>query len=112
MKALLALQYRPVIAVLVSLAASALIYVFGEHIHRNLREGITITASAAKIALVYSMLPAVLAGEEIRPRVFEIVKGVNLEFNVDPAGMVFACVASTLWMLTSLSRPGPKKQRP
>ena len=102
MKALLALQYRPVIAVLVSLAASALIYVLGEHIHRNLREGITITASAAKIALVYSMLPAVLAGEEIRLRVFEIVKGVNLEFNVDPAGMVFACVASTLWMLTSL----------
>ena len=41
--ALLALQYRPALAVLVSLAASVLIYVLGEHIHRNLREGITLT---------------------------------------------------------------------
>ena len=99
--ALLALQYRPLLAVLVSLTASVLIYVLGEHIHRNLREGITITASLAKLALVYSMVPAVLAGREIKLNVFEIVKGVTLAFNVDPAGMVFACVASTLWILTS-----------
>ena len=62
---LLALQYRPLLAVLVSLAASGLIYVLGEHIHQNLREGITIVASVLKIVIVYSMVPAVLAGEEI-----------------------------------------------
>ena len=98
---LLALQYRPLLAVLVSLCASGLIFVLGEHVHRNVREGITITASVLKIAIVYSMVPAVLAGEEIKLKVFEIVKGVSLAFNVDPAGMVFACVASTLWILTS-----------
>ena len=101
MKEMLALQYRPLLAVLVSLTASGLIYVLGEHIHRNIREGITITASVIKILLVWSMVPAVLAGEEIRLRVFEVVKGVSFELNVDPAGMVFACVASTLWILTS-----------
>ena len=42
MHAMLALQYRPALAVLVSLAASVLIYVLGEHIHRNLRECITL----------------------------------------------------------------------
>lgn len=99
---LLALEYRPLLAVLVSLLASGLIYVTGEHVKPNVRESITLTASVLKIALVWSMVPAVLAGREIRLVLFEIVKGVGLEFNVDPAGMVFACVASTLWILTSI----------
>lgn len=97
----LALSYRPLYAVLVSLIASGLIYVLGEHIHRNIREAITITASVIKIVIVYSMVPAVLAGTKISLKVIEIVKGVSFSFNVDPAGMVFACVASTLWILTS-----------
>ncbi len=96
-----ALDYRPLYAVLVSLIASGLIYVLGEHISRNLREGITITASVLKIIIVYSMIPAVAAGKEISLEVFRIVRGVSFAFNVDPAGMVFACVASTLWLLTS-----------
>lgn len=102
MTGLLALQLRPLYAVLVSLAASGLIYVTGEHIKPNAREGITITASVIKIALVYSLVPHVLAGETIKLELFQIVKGVSFAFNVDPAGMVFACVASTLWLLTSI----------
>lgn len=102
MTGLLALQLRPLYAVLVSLAASGLIYVTGEHIKPNVREGITITASVIKIALVYSLVPHVLADETIRLELFQIVKGVSFAFNVDPAGMVFACVASTLWLLTSI----------
>lgn len=97
-----ALELRPLLAVLVSLAASILIYVLGEHIHRNVREGITITASVLKIILVWSLIPAALAGQEIRLEVFSIVKGVSFALFVDPAGMVFACVASTLWILTSI----------
>ena len=95
------MNLRPALAVLVSLAASGLIYVLGDHIHRNVREAITFLAAAAKIVLVYSMIPAVLAGEAIELTVLPIVKGVDLAFSVDPAGMVFACVASTLWILTS-----------
>lgn len=98
----MALEYRPLYAVLVSLVASGLIYVLGEHIRPNAREGITLTAAILKISIVYSMIPAVLAGEEIRLELFSIVKGVSFAFNVDPAGMVFACVASTLWILTSI----------
>ena len=97
----MALEYRPLLAVLVSLTASVLIYILGEHIRPNAREAITITASVLKIILVYSMVPAVIAGTEIKYEVFSIVKGISFAFNVDPAGMVFACVASTLWILTS-----------
>lgn len=96
------LEMRPVLAIAVSLIASGLIYVLGEHIHQNAREGITITAAVLKIICVYSLIPAVIAGTEIKLELFSIVKGISLAFNVDAAGMVFACIASTLWLLTSI----------
>ena len=98
----LPLEYRPLCAVLVSLCASGLIYVLGEHVHRNLREGITLSAAVIKIILVYSLIPAALAGNEVKLELFRIVQGVSFALSVDPAGMVFACVAATLWLLTSV----------
>ena len=98
---LFSLELRPVYAVAVSLIASGLIYVLGEHIKQNSREAITIVAASLKIAIVYSMIPAVLAGKAIKIELFRIVEGISLAFNVDAAGMVFACIASTLWLLTS-----------
>ena len=91
---LMAVEFRPLWAVLVSLTASGLIYVLGEHIHRNVREGITLTAAVLKIIIVYSMIPYVLAEREIKLELFSIVKGVSFAFNVDAAGMVFAFIPS------------------
>lgn len=98
---LTALDYRPGIIVLLPLIASCLIYVLGEHIRPNFREAITFVAAFPMAALVYSMIPAALAGKEIGFTLMEIVKGVPLQFSVDAAGMIFACVASTLWIVTS-----------
>ena len=98
---LTALDYRPGIIVLLPLIASCLIYVLGEHIRPNYREAITFAAAFPMAALVYSMIPAALAGKEIGFTLLEIVKGVPLQFSVDAAGMIFACVASTLWIVTS-----------
>ena len=99
---LMALEFRPLLAILVSLTASGLIYVLGEHIRPNAREAITLVAAVCKIVIVYSLIPAALAGTEIRLELFSIVRGVSFALTVDPAGMVFACVASTLWILTSV----------
>ena len=98
---LIALNLRPLLAILVSLVASGLIYVLGEHIKANTREAITFTASILKILLVYSMVPAVLTGQTIRLELFRLVDGISFALNVDTAGIVFACSASTLWLLTS-----------
>lgn len=98
---LTALDYRPGIIVLLPLIASCLIYVLGEHIRPNFREAITFVAAFPMAALVYSMIPAALAGKEIGFTLLEIVKGIPLQFSVDAAGMIFACVASTLWIVTS-----------
>lgn len=98
---MIALHLRPALAVLVSLIASGLILVLGERVHRNVREGITFAASIIKILLVYSLIPATLAKETIEWTLIEIVEGVGFSFRVDAAGMVFACVAATLWLLTA-----------
>lgn len=97
---------RPVLAVAVTMTASALIFITGDHIHRNAREAITFIAAFLNCALIMSLVPAVLLGEEMRFSILEIVKGVELAFNPDPAGMVFACVSSSLWILTSLYSTG------
>ena len=78
---LIDLNVRPLLAILVSLCASGLIYVLGDHIKENAREAITFIAAITKIALVYSMVPAVLAGHTIKLNLFRIVDDVIFAFN-------------------------------
>lgn len=70
--------------------------------HPNAREGATFVAAISQCAVVYSMLPDVLAGNYPGHIFWEILPGVNIQLRVDPMGMVFAMVASTLWILTTL----------
>lgn len=96
------LSIRPFLAVVVSLAAAFLILVFGNRVKPNVREAVTLLAAVIKAALVFSMVPAVLKGNEYYFCLWEIADGVELAFRTDAAGMVFACVASGLWILTSV----------
>jgi multicomponent Na+:H+ antiporter subunit D len=89
----------PLLAVLASLAAVPLIIASGRH--PNLREGWTFLAGFIKLALVLSMLGPVLAGQTLTCNLIEILPGLNLAFKVDGAGMLFALVASILWLFTS-----------
>lgn len=100
------LSLRPLLAVMTTLLASGLIYITGERVKPNTREAITFVAAFINAGFVYSMVPAVLAGKKISFTLLEIVKDVGFTFNVDAAGMVFACVSATLWILTSLYSVG------
>lgn len=99
MEALLA--HRPFLAVLVSALAAVAIVATGER-RRNLREGWTLLASLAKLALIASMVPGVLAGERYEVRLLELSPGVELALRADATGILFALSASFLWVLTSL----------
>ncbi len=92
---------RPLWALLVSLLAIPLILLAGEK-RRNLREGWTLLAALLKAGLVWSMLPWVLSGRVAQISLWRISPGVELALRVDTLGFVFAVVASTLWLLTSL----------
>ncbi len=90
----------PLVAVLVSLAASVPIMLSDKQ--PNLREFWTLLAAVIKVAIVVSLLPGVLAGGGYVFTLAEVIPGVPIEFRVDAFGIIFALIASFLWMLTSL----------
>jgi multicomponent Na+:H+ antiporter subunit D len=93
-------SFIPVLASLVSLLAVLPIVFFGRK--PNLREGCTFLAGFIKLGLVLSMLPVILAGNTIEYTIWEIVPNLSIAFRVDSFGMIFALVASSLWIITSL----------
>ncbi len=68
----------------------------------NLREGITLTTAAALLACVLTILPAVLAGARPTANLFSVLPGLDIAFEVEPLGMLFALVASGLWIVNSV----------
>ncbi|KJS85500.1 MAG: monovalent cation/H+ antiporter subunit D [Peptococcaceae bacterium BICA1-8] len=94
------LDYRPLWAIMISLAAAVLILLTGER-RANLRETWTILAAFGKAAIVFSMLPYILSGNVIEIAPLHVAKGIILQLRVDTAGMLFAALASTLWIVTS-----------
>jgi len=90
---------RPLAAVLVSFVAAGLILVSGRR--PNLREAWTILASLSMFGLVASMVPAALDGEVLVTNLGTIVPGIDFVLRADPLGVLFASLASLLWIVTS-----------
>jgi multicomponent Na+:H+ antiporter subunit D len=90
---------KPLLAVLVSLVAVIPIVASGSK--PNLREAWTFLAGIVKFGLVVSMLPLVLSGTIIEYTLIEVLPGLAIQFRVDPMGMLFALVSSSLWIATS-----------
>lgn len=89
---------KPLIAVLVSLGVVPILI---SSRNANVREAWTFAAAGAKFLIVASMLPAVLDGQELVFTIAEVLPGVPIALRVDALGMLFALVASSLWIVTS-----------
>ncbi|MDH3319530.1 MAG: monovalent cation/H+ antiporter subunit D family protein [Betaproteobacteria bacterium] len=68
----------------------------------NLRESVTLGTAALLLACVLGLLPTVLAGGVPQLFVLEMLPGIALGFRVEPLGMLFALVASGLWIVNSV----------
>ena len=68
----------------------------------NLREGVTLATAALLFSVVASLVPAVLAGARPGVALFEPMPGLAVAFAVEPLGMLFALVASGLWIVNSI----------
>ncbi len=90
---------RPLAAVLVSLVATGLI--LASYRSPNIREGWTILAALGKFGIIASMLPGVLNGTVYVSNLGTIVPGVDFVLRADPLGMLFATLASLLWIFTA-----------
>jgi multicomponent Na+:H+ antiporter subunit D len=87
------------LALLIPLAGAVLVSLAGRW--PNLREGITLLTGAALFGVVCRILPEVRAGAAVRVTLVEMLPGLALAFDVEPLGMLFALVASGLWIVTS-----------
>ncbi|WP_276271497.1 cation:proton antiporter [Haloarcula litorea] len=90
---------RPLLAVLVS--ALAIPVVLSLESRPNVREGVTLTVAAAKFAIVASMVPGVLSGTVYVTSLADLGAGLSISLRADPLGILFALLASLLWIVTS-----------
>lgn len=68
----------------------------------NLREAITLVTAALLLAVVLTLLPLVMAGGRPSLVLFSLLPGLDIAFQVEPLGMLFALIASGLWIVNSL----------
>ncbi|MCP5152384.1 MAG: monovalent cation/H+ antiporter subunit D family protein [Ectothiorhodospiraceae bacterium] len=70
--------------------------------HPNVRETVTLATAGITLWLVASLWPVVAAGGRPRIELVETLPGVPLVLELEPLGMLFALVASFLWVVTSV----------
>lgn len=87
-------------ALLIPLLAALLIVFFDKK--PNLRDSISLVASLALLATVLSLLSIVLTGEQPTIVLLEIASGLQVKFEIEPLGMLFASVAALLWPVNTL----------
>ncbi|MCF6262404.1 MAG: monovalent cation/H+ antiporter subunit D family protein [Xanthomonadales bacterium] len=68
----------------------------------NLREAVTFITAIALLVIVWTMLPGLFAGERPEITLTELLPGLSIKFQVEPLGMMFAALASLLWIVNSI----------
>jgi multicomponent Na+:H+ antiporter subunit D len=66
------------------------------------REAVTLVTAVALAMAVFGLLPSVLGGARPEAGGLEVAPGLALAFKVEPLGMLFALVASSLWIVNSI----------
>ncbi|NNJ96278.1 MAG: monovalent cation/H+ antiporter subunit D family protein [Gammaproteobacteria bacterium] len=71
--------------------------------HRpNLREAVTLITASAVCALVLMIYGQFQAGTPFAVDIAEPLPGLLIRFEIEPLGMLFALVAGSLWLITSI----------
>lgn len=89
------------VALCVPLATAIGIQVAGR-LSDNLREIVTLAGAVTLAWVVWGMLPALFVGERPSVMLGEMLPGISLAFEVEPLGMLFAALASGLWIINSI----------
>ncbi len=90
----------PVVALSIPALGAILIGVTGRF--PNLREAVTLTTAAVLFWYVTRLYPIAVEGMGDVWQLIEVVPGLGIEFQVEPLGMVYALIASGLWILNSV----------
>ncbi len=100
MSAVVSPESLALIALVLPFAAALVIPLFGRW--PNGREAVTLVAAGALCVTTWSLLPAVLGGARPDVPIVEVLPGLALALKVEPLGLLFGLVASTLWIVNSV----------
>ena len=94
-------EFQVILPILLPLLGAIGIAVTGRDF-RNVRETITLITAVSLVVAVWALLPDLFAGTRPSTQVAEIFPGLAFEFQVEPLGMLFAVLASLLWVVNSI----------
>ena len=86
-------------ALVLPLVATVMTGLFGKR--PNAREFFTLLSAGALFWVVASLAPGVFAGGRPAFTLLEMFPGLPIAFEIEPLGMLFALVASGLWIVTT-----------
>ena len=90
----------PQLALVVPMVGAVLISVLGRW--PNIRETVTLITALMLFTVVASLVPLVLDGERPSVTVLTMLPALSLQLTIEPLGMLFALVASGLWIVNSI----------
>lgn len=90
---------KPALAILVSLLGA--VFIIASKERPNIRESFSIGAGIITFLLVISMAPVIFSGQQIEYTLLTFLPGVDLKLRVDALGILFATIASFLWVVTT-----------
>ncbi|PKG98116.1 monovalent cation/H+ antiporter subunit D family protein [Paraglaciecola sp. MB-3u-78] len=99
----------PETAILVAIGIpllGALAIALAGRISPNLREAATAITSLSLIWVVWGLLPILMDGGRPSVEVSQVMPGLTIAFTVEPLGMLFAALASGLWLINSIYSVG------
>ncbi len=91
-----------IVAALVLPLVGAIGIALAGRVSANLRETVTLVTAGALAYSVWGLLPELMAGERPYLRLAEVVPGIDIAFRIEPLGMLFAALASGLWIVNSV----------
>jgi len=94
------IETTPALALLVPGIGALLIGLAGRW--PNLRETVTMVTALVTFAVVASLIPEVLHGGHPGGDLVEDLPGVRIALAVEPLGMIYALIASFLWIFNSI----------
>lgn len=96
------MSYETAVALALLIPAVGAILIWMSARRPNQREAVTMVTATALFADVLYILAGLTDGVQPSLELMAVMPGLDLAFSVEPLGMLFALIASFLWILTSL----------
>jgi len=90
-----------VLAIALPLMGAVGIAITGRH-RPNIREAVTLVTAVSLAVLVWNLYLEFMAGARPAVQLAQMLPDVAIEFRVEPLGMLFAALASLLWVVNSI----------